>query len=246
MPSQTSKPIEGHAFHIPVMGTGFTVDTPVKVAHYGISSVVSIIDHRLTEEMRQHHCELTGRSFEPIPEKEEDSRAKRITAYLNLVNELVKENFRRVRESLFEKGGEIVKYFESFPTVKSYFASIVELSKEQGYVETLLGRRRYFDYATAVPMIRAAYERESVNTVFQGSAADLIKLSMNKIADVIKKRRLPAKMLLQIHDELIFEADAAEAEAVAQEFKAIMESIVALNVPLKTSLNLGRHWGELK
>ncbi len=140
----------------------------------------------------------------------------------------------------------IEKYFESFPTVKSYFASIVELSKEQGYVETLLGRRRYFDYATAVPMIRAAYERESVNTVFQGSAADLIKLSMNKIADVIKKRRLPAKMLLQIHDELIFEADAAEAEAVAQEFKAIMESIVALNVPLKTSLNLGRHWGELK
>ncbi len=140
----------------------------------------------------------------------------------------------------------IEKYFESFPTVKRYFASIVELSKEQGYVETLLGRRRYFDYATAVPMIRAAYERESVNTVFQGSAADLIKLSMNKIADVIKKRRLPAKMLLQIHDELIFEADAAEAEAVAQEFKAIMESIVALNVPLKTSLNLGKHWGELK
>ncbi|WP_345974150.1 DNA polymerase I [Sulfurimonas sp. HSL3-7] len=140
----------------------------------------------------------------------------------------------------------IEKYFESFPTVKSYFASIVELSKEQGYVETLLGRRRYFDYAKAVPMVRAAYERESVNTVFQGSAADLIKLSMNKIADVIKKRRLPAKMLLQIHDELIFEADAAEAEAVAKEFKAIMESIVPLNIPLKTSLNLGRHWGELK
>jgi DNA polymerase-1 len=140
----------------------------------------------------------------------------------------------------------IEKYFESFPTVKSYFASIVELSKEQGYVETLLRRRRYFDYATATPMIKAAYERESVNTVFQGSAADLIKLSMNKIADVIKKRRLPAKMMLQIHDELIFEADAAEAEAVAAEFKAIMESIVPLNIPLRTSLNIGKHWGELK
>jgi len=140
----------------------------------------------------------------------------------------------------------IEKYFESFPTVKSYFASIVELSKEQGYVETLLRRRRYFDYATATPMIKAAYERESVNTVFQGSAADLIKLSMNKIADVIKKRQLPAKMMLQIHDELIFEADAAEAEAVAAEFKAIMESIVPLNIPLKTSLNIGKHWGELK
>ena len=148
--------------------------------------------------------------------------------------------------SMKEAKAIIDKYFESFPTVKRYFASIVELSKEQGYVETLLRRRRYFDYATAVPMIRAAYERESVNTVFQGSAADLIKLSMNKIADVIKKRQLPAKMLLQIHDELIFEADASQAEALAQEFKAIMESIVELNVPLRTSLNIGKHWGELK
>jgi DNA polymerase-1 len=148
--------------------------------------------------------------------------------------------------SMKEAKAIIDKYFESFPTVKRYFASIVELSKEQGYVETLLRRRRYFDYATAVPMVKAAYERESVNTVFQGSAADLIKLSMNKIASVIKKRGLPAKMMLQIHDELIFEADASQAEAIAQEFKAIMESIMPLNVPLKTSLNLGRHWGELK
>ena len=140
----------------------------------------------------------------------------------------------------------IEKYFESFPTVKRYFASIVELSKEQGYVETLLKRRRYFDYATAVPMVKAAYERESVNTVFQGSAADLIKLSMNKIADVIKKRQLPVKMMLQIHDELIFEVDEKDAEAVASEFKEIMETITTLNVPLKTSLNIGKHWGELK
>lgn len=140
----------------------------------------------------------------------------------------------------------IEKYFESFPTVKRYFASIVELSKEQGYVETLLKRRRYFDYATAVPMVKAAYERESVNTVFQGSAADLIKLSMNKIADVIKKRRLPVKMMLQIHDELIFEVDEKDAESVAAEFKEIMETITELKVPLKTSLNIGRHWGELK
>jgi len=140
----------------------------------------------------------------------------------------------------------IEKYFESFPTVKRYFASIVELSKEQGYVETLLKRRRYFDYASAVPMMRAAFERESVNTVFQGSAADLIKMSMNKIADVIKKRNLPVKMMLQIHDELIFEVDEKDADAVAAEFKEIMESISTLKVPLKTSLNIGKHWGELK
>ncbi len=140
----------------------------------------------------------------------------------------------------------IEKYFESFPTVKRYFASIVERSKEEGYVETLLKRRRYFDYASAVPMMRAAYERESVNTVFQGSAADLIKMSMNKIASVIKTRQLPVKMMLQIHDELIFEVDKADAEAMASEFKEVMESICELRIPLKTSVNIGKHWGELK
>ena len=140
----------------------------------------------------------------------------------------------------------IEKYFESFPTVKRYFASIVELSKEQGYVETLLKRRRYFDYVNAVPMVKAAYERESVNTVFQGSAADLIKMSMNKIATVIKTRQLPVKMMLQIHDELIFEVDAKKANAMAEEFKEIMESIATLKIPLKTSVNIGKHWGELK
>ncbi len=140
----------------------------------------------------------------------------------------------------------IEKYFESFPTVKTYFRSIVDSSKEFGYVETLLKRRRYFDYENATPMFRAAYERESVNSVFQGSASDLIKLSMNKIHTVIKKENLEAKMLLQIHDELIFEVDAKEAEALGERFKEIMENIMELHIPLKASMNIGNHWGELK
>lgn len=140
----------------------------------------------------------------------------------------------------------ITRYFETFPTVKSYFASIVERSKEQGYVETLLRRRRYFDYGKATPMMKAAFERESVNTVFQGSAADLIKLAMNNIENVIKTERLDAIMLLQIHDELIFEADAKAAEALGHRFQSIMEGIYPLRIPLKASLNIGNHWGELK
>ncbi len=140
----------------------------------------------------------------------------------------------------------ITRYFETFPTVKSYFASIVETTKEQGYVETLLKRRRYFDYAKATPMLKAAYDRESVNTVFQGSAADLIKLSMNRIYQLIQTENLHVNMLLQIHDELIFEADAVEADALALRFKEVMEQIYTLNVPLKVSLNIGKTWGELK
>jgi len=140
----------------------------------------------------------------------------------------------------------IEKYFESFPTVKHYFRSIVDGSKEKGYVETLLGRRRYFDYERATPMFRAAYERESVNSVFQGSAADLIKLSMNAIHRVIEEESLKATMLLQIHDELIFEVDADEADALGDRFRAIMEGIWQLHIPLKASLNIGTNWSELK
>ncbi len=140
----------------------------------------------------------------------------------------------------------IDKYFNSFPTVRAYFRSIVDDSKEFGYVETLLGRRRYFDYENAAPMFRAAYERESVNSVFQGSASDLIKLSMNKIHRVIEDERLNAKMLLQIHDELIFEVSEDEAEVLGNRFKEIMQSIMELNIPLKASMNIGENWSELK
>jgi DNA polymerase I len=140
----------------------------------------------------------------------------------------------------------IEKYFTSFPTVKTYFRSIVEGSKERGYIETLLKRRRYFDYENATPMFKAAYERESVNSVFQGSASDLIKLAMNKIEKTIKKENLQAKILLQIHDELIFEVDADVAEQLGNKFQSIMEEIYELKIPLKASLNIGDNWSELK
>lgn len=140
----------------------------------------------------------------------------------------------------------IERYFETFPSVKGYFNGIVEQAKEVGYVETLLHRRRYFDFASATPMLKAAYERESVNTVFQGSASDLIKLSMIAINEMIRNEGLPARMLLQIHDELIFEVDEEVAPQLAQRFVDAMESVMTLNVPLKTSMHIGNNWGELK
>jgi DNA polymerase-1 len=181
---------------------------------------------------------------------EEDADAKRGVAKTVNFGLLYGMGQKKLSETLgitTKEAKEIIeRYFESFPTVKDYFSHIVAHSKKQGYVETLLKRRRYFDYEHATPMFRAAYEREAVNTVFQGSASDLIKLSMNKIAKTIKREKLPAKMLLQIHDELIFEVDAAEAEMVGRRFKEIMESVLELNIPLKTSFNIGKNWGELK
>lgn len=140
----------------------------------------------------------------------------------------------------------IESYFASFPTVKHYLESIENFAKNNGYVETLLGRRRYFDFAHASPVQMAAYLREATNTVFQGSAADLIKLAMNKIKNEIQQKNYPASLILQIHDELIFEVDEKEAQFLADIFKDRMENIYKLNVPLKCSVSIAKRWGELK
>lgn len=101
-----------HTFHIPIMGTGFTIDTPLKVARYGISSSISLVDDVLIEEMRRHHSREAGEPFESIPSTGEDARANRITAYLNLVNLLLRRQVLELQGSVFEIGSEINKYYE--------------------------------------------------------------------------------------------------------------------------------------
>ncbi|HHO65052.1 MAG TPA: DNA polymerase I, partial [Epsilonproteobacteria bacterium] len=140
----------------------------------------------------------------------------------------------------------IANYFASFPTVKQFLEGIQEQVKIDGFVETILGRRRFFDYENANGMQKAAFMRESVNTVFQGSAADLIKLSMLQIDTMIEDGELDARMLLQIHDELIFEIAESEVERIGSRFVKTMEDIYPLNVPLECSMSVGENWGELK
>jgi len=140
----------------------------------------------------------------------------------------------------------ITNYFASFPTVKNFLEGIQERVKIDGYVETILERRRLFDYESANGMQKAAYMRESVNTVFQGSAADLIKLSMNQIDSMIQEEDLDAFMLLQIHDELIFEIKEEKVEEISKRFVHTMENVLELEVPLVCSVSVGDSWGELK
>jgi DNA polymerase-1 len=133
----------------------------------------------------------------------------------------------------------IEKYFASFPTVKDFLEKIKINARDKGFVETLFKRRRFFDFASANARTLAMFEREAVNTIFQGSAADIIKKAMLDI----KNFNPSAKMILQIHDELIFEI---EDEKEALEYKKIMENVVKLNVPLKVGISFGKRWGELK
>jgi len=101
-----------HSFHIPVMGTGFTIDTPFKVARYGISSAVSLADDQLIETVREYYCKTYEKKYVPITNQVEDFRAKRITEYLNLIDEVTQEQFEALKNSSFEEDSEINKYFD--------------------------------------------------------------------------------------------------------------------------------------
>ena len=104
-----------HSFHIPVLGTGFTIDTPLRVAKYGISSVISLGDDILIEQMRRFHSEKEGEPYEEISGHQEDARARRITAYLNLMDRLVQRQVEVLQTSTFEVGSEITRYFDLLP-----------------------------------------------------------------------------------------------------------------------------------
>ncbi len=104
-----------HKFHIPVMGTSYTIDTPIRIAHFGVNSVVSLIDHRLIEMMREVHSETRGLKFEPIDEREDDAKARRITAYLNLIKDIVHENTETLRNESFDPSSSLSKWFELLP-----------------------------------------------------------------------------------------------------------------------------------
>jgi DNA polymerase-1 len=138
----------------------------------------------------------------------------------------------------------IESYFASFATVKNYILFIEESAQKNGFIETLLGRRRNFDFASASALMLANYKREAVNAVFQGSAADLIKLAMLNIYDTLLND--DARLLLQIHDELIFEVKEENALEFSKQASEIMEAVYKLNVPLKTTVSIGDNWGELK
>ena len=139
----------------------------------------------------------------------------------------------------------IESYFKAFKSVKDYLKSIEESAHVNGYIKTLLNRKRLFDFESANAMLKAAYLREAVNTMFQGSAADLIKLSMVKIHKKYKNND-NMRMLLQIHDELIFEVKEDIADEIIIDLKEIMENIYELNVPLKVSIAKGKSWQKLK
>ena len=151
-----------------------------------------------------------------------------------------------------EAGAYIKAYFANFPSVKDFLERKKQEILERGYMETLIGRRRYFEFDMSNEFMIQAHLREGVNSIFQGSAADLIKLSMNRIFSEIEQMqrfgesRGEAKMLLQIHDELIFEIKEESADSISSRIKEIMENVYELRVPLVCNVSKGYTWADLK
>lgn len=136
-------------------------------------------------------------------------------------------------------------YFETYPQLQQYIQNQIALARKQGYVETILGRRRYLrDINSNNYVVKSHAERNAVNAPVQGSAADIIKLGMVKIHQRLKEENFQTKMLLQVHDELVFEAPKSEVEQVSALIKDTMEHAIAFNVPLVVECGVGKNWLE--
>jgi DNA polymerase-1 len=139
-------------------------------------------------------------------------------------------------------------YFEKFPGVKRYLDGIRTLAAQQGYVETLLGRRRYFPGLSEQSNrnVRMREEREAINAPIQGTAADIMKLAMLRVPQALKEAGLRGCMILQVHDELVLECPHNEIHVTAQVVKHAMEEVYHLDVPLLTEARWGINWGQME
>jgi DNA polymerase-1 len=153
--------------------------------------------------------------------------------------------------TLAEAEDFVKAYFEKFPGVKRYLDETRRLAARQGYVETMLGRRRYFPNLMdksnqANQVLRNREEREAVNAPIQGTAADIVKLAMIGLPPALQKAGSRAHMLLQVHDELVLEVPEDEVRPVAKLVREVMEHAFTLSIPLSTEARCGVNWGEMQ
>ena len=155
------------------------------------------------------------------------------------------------RAALAEAENFIKSYFERLPGLKRYIDDTKRFAAEHGYVESLLGRRRYFPGLTAgggtreSAIAKARAEREAINSPIQGTAADMIKLAMLRLPAAFAEAGLEAQMLLQVHDELVVECPADEVPRVAKIMREVMENAYTLDVPVGVDVRAGANWEEM-
>jgi len=151
--------------------------------------------------------------------------------------------------TLGESENFVKAYFEQFPGVKKYLDGTRRQATEQGYVETLSGRRRYFPLLQSQQInhnVRQREEREAINAPIQGTAADIMKVAMLKVGPALLKSGLKGQMLLQVHDEIVIECPKQELQETAQLVQQVMSEAYSLSIPLLTEARWGQKWGEMQ
>ena len=139
----------------------------------------------------------------------------------------------------------IDSYFTEFKLVKEYMDNSIKKAKDKKYVETILGRRRYLrDIDSRNFTLRGFAERNAINSPIQGSAADIIKLAMIKISDWMEREQIKSKMIMQVHDELVFDVVKSEKDEMEKNIKKIMENVIKIDVPLTVEIGIGKTWLE--
>ena len=151
----------------------------------------------------------------------------------------------RLRIPRKEAAGIIDSYFSQFPSIKTYIDNVIQSARDKEYVETILGRRRYLrDINSRNATIRGFAERNAINAPIQGSAADLIKIAMINIHEYIVRKKLRSKMILQVHDELVFDVYKPELDLLRPEVEKLMRNAIPLKVPVEVETGTGDNWLE--
>jgi DNA polymerase-1 len=189
---------------------------------------------------------ITAAKIYQIPEEQVDSdmRRKAKTANFGIIYGISAFGLsQRLNISRTEAKELIDGYFENFPNIKEFMDKQIELARNQGFVQTIKGRKRYLsDINSANAVVRGMAERNAINAPIQGSAADIIKIAMINIHRQFETLNLKSKMVLQVHDELNFDVEKSELEQVKQIVKSEMERAVDIDVQLTIEMNAADNW----
>ncbi|WP_297336663.1 DNA polymerase I [Algoriphagus sp.] len=194
---------------------------------------------------RDIHATTAAKIFQvPLEEVSSDMRRKAKTANFGIIYGISAFGLSQRLSIPRGEAKEIIDaYFKEFPAVKAYMDGVIEKARTEEYVETILGRRRYLrDINSRNQTMRGFAERNAINAPIQGSAADLIKVAMIRVHEWIKKENLKSKMILQVHDELVFDAHQDEVELLKKEVPKLMSEAIDIAVPIEVEVGIGNDW----
>ena len=193
------------------------------------------------------HASTAAKVFDvPLSEVTREQRSNAKTVNFGIIYGVSAFGLSNQTDLTRKEAKELIDtYYETYPKLRKYMANQVDFARENGYVETVLNRRRYLkDINSRNAIVRGAAERNAVNAPIQGSAADIIKLAMINIFNRFEKENFKSKMLLQVHDELVFDAYKNELEIIKPIIKKEMENAYKMSVPLDVEMGIGQNWLE--